>query len=480
MSQTSVTILGSGTCVPSLQRSSCAILVETGASRLLFDSGPGTMHRLLSTGISLFDIDFIFYSHFHPDHSGELVPFIFATKYPDSSRRRTPLTMAGGYGFHRFINGLKAVYGDWMSLPEGMLRLVELEKEGPARRQFTSFSVETMPMNHREESLGYRITDSGGRSIVYSGDTDTTQNLVSLATGADLLVCESAMPDELKVPGHLTPSLAGDLATRAHVKKLVLTHLYPECDQVDLKAQCRRTYQGPPAHRTGFDEDRNLKYYPVFLDIKGRNCLVVGGGDVGTRKAEMLLECQASVTVISLEITEAMQKLAENQRITLVRRAYMASDLDNRFLVIGATNDEGLNQQISTEAEKRNLLCNIADRPAACNFILPAIVRQGDLVMAISTSGKSPAFAKKLRQDLELQFGKAYAVFLELMGAIRCRLLLEQHAPEQHKPLFHKIIHSDILLWIENHQSEKINALLFEVLGPGYVMDELLNPKCPH
>jgi len=105
--------------------------------------------------------------------------------------------------------------------------------------------LETRPMNHREESLGYRITDSNGKSIVYSGDTDTNENLVLLAKGADLLICESAMPDTLKVPGHLTPSLAGDMAARAHVKKLVLTHLYPECDRFDLAAQCRKTYQGP-------------------------------------------------------------------------------------------------------------------------------------------------------------------------------------------------------------------------------------------
>jgi len=245
MTATSVTILGSGTCVPSLKRSSCAVLMEIGETKLLFDSGPGTMHRLLNIGIEIFDIDVIFYSHFHPDHTGELVPFIFATKYPDSSRRNSALTIAGGKGFVSFINGLKAVYGDWLELPEGMLRFLELDNNGPDSRQFASFTVETMPMNHSQESLGYRITDPDGKSIVYSGDTDTNENLVLLATGADLLVCESAMPDALKVPGHLTPSLAGDMAARAHVKKLVLTHLYPECDQVDLRAQARKTYQGP-------------------------------------------------------------------------------------------------------------------------------------------------------------------------------------------------------------------------------------------
>jgi len=221
-----------------------------------------------------------------------------------------------------------------------------------------------------------------------------------------------------------------------------------------------------------------MQYYPIFLDIKGRSCLVVGGGDVGTRKVEMLLECGASVTVISIDATEALLRLAKGQSITLELRAYRSLDLEGRFLVIGATNDEQLNQQLSLDAEKQNMLCNIADRPAACNFILPAIVQQGDLVMAISTSGKSPAFAKKLRKDLERQYNEAYAVFLNLMGAIRSRLLMEKHAPEQHKPLFQQIIQSDIILWIQNRQFEEIDDLLLKVLGPGYTVDELLKPDC--
>jgi ribonuclease BN (tRNA processing enzyme) len=219
--------------------------MELGETKLLFDSGPGTMHRLLSAGIDIFDIDYIFYSHFHPDHTGELVPFIFATKYPDCNRRSRLLTMAGGNGFAQFVSDLKAVYGELMTLPENQLRFLELEGSASDKRRFSAFALETLPMNHSQESIAYRITDSDGKSFVYSGDTDTTENLVALATGADLLICEAAMPDALKVPGHLTPSLAGDLAARAHVKKLVLTHLYPECDQFDIAAQCRRTYPGP-------------------------------------------------------------------------------------------------------------------------------------------------------------------------------------------------------------------------------------------
>jgi len=217
-----------------------------------------------------------------------------------------------------------------------------------------------------------------------------------------------------------------------------------------------------------------MRYYPVFLDIQGRTCLVVGGGGVATRKVDTLLECKAIVTVVCLEASQALQELADRHRITLKIRAYRKDDLKGQFLVIGATNDEGLNQQISADAEGCNLLCNIADRPSVCNFILPSIIQRGDLVLAISTSGKSPAFAKKLRQDLEGQFGDAYAVLLELMGAIRTRLLKQAHAPEEHKPLFNTIIHSNILSLIENRQIEQIDQLLFNVLGPGYSFEALL------
>ncbi len=244
MRKTIATIIGSGTCVPSLKRSSCSVLLEVGSTKLLFDSGPGSMHSLLRAGIEIFDIDFLFYSHFHPDHIGELVPFIFATKYPNSDRRKTPLTIMAGKGFYTFFNDLRRVYGEGLELSPGSLRIIELDNGAPDERTFEDFSLATRPMKHRPESIGYRITDMNGRSMVYSGDTDVNDNLVSLARDTDLLICESAMPDELKVPGHLTPSLVGDMATRARVKQLILTHLYPECDQADLVAQCRKTYQG--------------------------------------------------------------------------------------------------------------------------------------------------------------------------------------------------------------------------------------------
>ncbi len=216
-----------------------------------------------------------------------------------------------------------------------------------------------------------------------------------------------------------------------------------------------------------------MKYYPAFLDVNGRYCLVVGGGAVGTRKVRTLLECGARVTVISAEFSPELVKLAAADRVTLKSDPYRSRDLEGMFLVIGATDDEALNRRVSRDAARRNMLCNIADRPEACSFILPAIVKRGDLVIAVSTSGKSPAFAKHLRQRLETEFGPEYARFLELMGAVRKKLLAADHAPEAHKPLFEALIARGLVDLIRQGDEKKIDALLGEILGPQFSLDTL-------
>jgi len=212
----------------------------------------------------------------------------------------------------------------------------------------------------------------------------------------------------------------------------------------------------------------------VNLNIRNRPCLVVGGGSVGTRKVRTLLACGAKVTVVSPDTADDLTHLAGSGQIRLKQRTYKTSDLEAMFLVIGATDDENLNRQIHADAEGLNMLCNIADRPQACNFILPAIVQRGDLVIAVSTSGKSPAFAKKLRKQLEKEFGEEYEAFLLMMGAIRDRLLNERHEPEEHKPIFERLISGNLLELIRNREIDGINALLSEVLGPSYDYESLM------
>ena len=217
-----------------------------------------------------------------------------------------------------------------------------------------------------------------------------------------------------------------------------------------------------------------MRYYPVNLNIENRPCLVVGGGAVGTRKVLSLLECGAHVSVISPEVTERLNGLSNQGKINLELRPFKDADLDGVFLVIGATDDETLNRRIHRNAEKRGILCNIADRPEICNFILPAVVRRGALTISISTSGLSPAMAKKLRKELELQFGPEYNVLLHLMGAIRIKLLSQAHAPEAHKPIFENLLNAGLIELVRDDRREEINRLLGDILGIEFTYEALM------
>jgi precorrin-2 dehydrogenase/sirohydrochlorin ferrochelatase len=218
-----------------------------------------------------------------------------------------------------------------------------------------------------------------------------------------------------------------------------------------------------------------MRYYPIQLDIQNRPCLVVGGGAVGTRKVNTLLKCGAKVTVVSREVSPRVAELARAGSIVVEKRDYRSADLDGKVLVIGATNDERLNRRISRDAQSRQVPCNIVDRPEVCSFILPAIVQRGDLMITISTSGKSPALAKNLRKRLERQFGDEYAQMLKLMGAVRRKLLRQEHAPEAHKPLFEALVEADLAAMIRDRRLDDIDQLLLQVLGKGYHYRELMD-----
>ncbi|MBU1168562.1 MAG: bifunctional precorrin-2 dehydrogenase/sirohydrochlorin ferrochelatase [Proteobacteria bacterium] len=220
-----------------------------------------------------------------------------------------------------------------------------------------------------------------------------------------------------------------------------------------------------------------MKYYPVCLNIKGRQCLVIGGGSVGTRKAETLFRCGASVTVISPDISDGLQSMAGANKIVLEIRDYDPQDLEGMFLVFCATNNMSLNQRIAGDAEQRGILCNSADLPEESDFILPSLVERGDLTIAISTAGTSPAFAKKLRKDLSEQFGQEYADFLALMGIIRKKLLAEAHDPQAHKRLFEQLIGSKLLEMLKEKNQEAVHDLLQAVLGPGFSHEDLYGHK---
>lgn len=238
-----ITILGSGTCVPSLKRYPCAVLVQHKLHNILIDAGPGIIHQLLKFGVYINDIDMILLSHFHLDHCADIAPFLFATKYSGVDREKK-LTLAGGKGIRQLLKNLNKIYNHTIEMPEKVFEIIELDDEGGLEISKAKLRLEFARMKHTRESRGFRLIDGNGFVLVYSGDTDYTETLVALARKADVLICESSLPDEEKVSGHLTPSLAGRIAQKANVKKIVLTHFYPECDHVDMKARCQKIFKG--------------------------------------------------------------------------------------------------------------------------------------------------------------------------------------------------------------------------------------------
>jgi ribonuclease BN (tRNA processing enzyme) len=233
-------ILGSGTCVPSLKRGAPGLVVLTEGANTLIDSGPGTLRRMLEVGLTYHDIHLLLYTHIHPDHVADLVPFLFASKYSDLPRRKD-LLCVGGVGFKRYFNRIKKVYGSWIDPASYHFMLKEISKRSLV---FGDMRIFAKPMAHLPESVGYRIEFEAGKSLVISGDTDYCRNIVDLAAEVDLLILECSFPDGKKVEGHLTPSLAGRIARESRCKRLLLLHFYPACDQTDILKECRKVYSG--------------------------------------------------------------------------------------------------------------------------------------------------------------------------------------------------------------------------------------------
>jgi ribonuclease BN (tRNA processing enzyme) len=233
-------VLGSGTGIPSLRRASPGLYLSTGALNILVDSGPGIVRRMLEAGITYGDPDLLLYTHVHPDHVADFVPLLFASKYADSPRVRDLLCM-GGPGFRHYVDQLKKIYGRWIEPQSYGLTIDEISEKPLVLQDVT---IHSKPAAHMPESAAYRIELARGRSIVISGDTDYSPNIVDLARNTDLLVLECSFPEQKKVEGHLTPSLAGRIATESNCRKLLLVHLYPMCDAYDIAGQCASHFAG--------------------------------------------------------------------------------------------------------------------------------------------------------------------------------------------------------------------------------------------
>ncbi|MFC1843425.1 bifunctional precorrin-2 dehydrogenase/sirohydrochlorin ferrochelatase [Thermodesulfobacteriota bacterium] len=216
-----------------------------------------------------------------------------------------------------------------------------------------------------------------------------------------------------------------------------------------------------------------MSFYPICLDLKEKSCVVVGGGRVAERKALGLLSCSALVSVISPVLTEELKRQHAEGNLQWIEREYHPGDLAQAFLVIAATDDEKTQKLVYEEAVSNNLLLNVADVPQRCNFILPASVRRGDLTISVSTAGKSPALARKLRVDLEKRFGSEYRILVDILGTIRPEILASGLPQPENELLFKQLLHDDLEEWIKSKDRDSIEkyfrTVLEDRIGDGWL-----------
>lgn len=218
---------------------------------------------------------------------------------------------------------------------------------------------------------------------------------------------------------------------------------------------------------------RKVRYYPVFLDIQKRPCLVVGGGPVAERKVLSLLSAGARVTVISPRATKGIIELAKKGLITLQKREFAPGLLKGFFLVIAATGSREVNEALWREAEEEGVIINVVDDPAHCSFIMPSVVDRGSLLIAISTSGKSPYLSRTLREELEAVIGTEYETFVEILGAARKKLLKTSLSRDKKESIIKDLVKSPLPGLIRAGDIRGINAILMAKLGRGFSLSRL-------
>jgi precorrin-2 dehydrogenase / sirohydrochlorin ferrochelatase len=220
-----------------------------------------------------------------------------------------------------------------------------------------------------------------------------------------------------------------------------------------------------------------MRFYPVNLNIAGRPCLVIGGGAVAERKVRGLLICNALVTVISPELSAGLLELEGQKRIAWLRRPYRPGDLAGSFMVIAATDSDDTQQAVQEEADRENILLNVADVPARCNFILPSILCRGDLTISVSSGGKSPALAKQVREQLEGYFGPEYEPYLEMLGILRTAILKQGLPSAVNKLMFQKLLHPKMPAWFRAKNWPRIESHLRSAMPADVGLDCLADFK---
>lgn len=216
-------------------------------------------------------------------------------------------------------------------------------------------------------------------------------------------------------------------------------------------------------HDMNEKSQKAIVYYPIFFNTQGKKCVVIGGGNVALRKIKSLLECRADITVISPKPRPEISKLSEERTIRLIERDYKASDLKDAVIAVVCTDTKKVNRKAADEARKAGALVNVADDPQRSDFIIPSFFRRGSLTLAVSTSGVSPALAKKIRAKLEKSFGAEYASLLSLIGEVRSAIKREGYIVDAET--WQGILDIDLLMRLVRAGCQgKAKALLLEKL----------------
>lgn len=236
-----LTILGSGTCAATAKRSMASYHLLADGHEILLDIGAGCIRRLLEAGKDYKKNEAIFITHLHIDHIADLVPFLWATRYDPEFERELPLQIFGPPGLQIWYEKLVSAHGDWLlNLPFSL----EIQEVCDTKWQWQTISLETLQMHHSVPANGYRIM-AGEKILTYTGDTGYCENVIRLGKDADLLLIECSFPDsEEPMDTHLTPSLVGKIARTCGARKVVPTHIYPECDKTDIIGVCRQYFTG--------------------------------------------------------------------------------------------------------------------------------------------------------------------------------------------------------------------------------------------
>jgi precorrin-2 dehydrogenase/sirohydrochlorin ferrochelatase len=208
-----------------------------------------------------------------------------------------------------------------------------------------------------------------------------------------------------------------------------------------------------------------VRYYPLFLDISRRKCVVVGGGSVAERKVGRLLACGARVEVVGRCLTPALATMKGEGKIVHHDADYEETQLRGAFLVIGATDSDTVNERISRDARALAIPVNIVDDPVLCDFILPSVVERGDLLIAVSTGGKIPALAKCLRRELEEAYGPEYGTLIEILGGLRKKIIAGGRSSDENRKLFETVVQSDILDHIRAKRWGRLKEQILELTG---------------